>query len=161
MTTARSKLLTHLYEYFAVLLGCSMYGTTDTPYAGDTSMYQVHKYMGLSEAEFTYFVTQVGLSAASFGVTTDDVTAVGDALMKSFGYRCAPPAAIPPTATPALQAICIEVSQIPKRDTKDKADFILTERLPYRTNGHMRRLRLRHGANECQPFDVDDDERHW
>lgn len=103
-------LLTHLYEYFAVLLGCSDYGTKTMPYAGDTSMYQVHKYMGLSDAEFTYFVEQVGLSAASFGVTNDDVMAAGKALTEAFGYRCAPPAAIPPTATPALQAICIAVS---------------------------------------------------
>lgn len=102
--------MTHLYEYFAVLLGCSDYGSKTMPYSGDTSMYQVHKYMGLSDAEFTYFVEQVGMSAASFGVTTEDVTAAGKALMDSFGYRCAPPAAIPPTATPALQAICIAVS---------------------------------------------------
>ncbi|KAK4496052.1 hypothetical protein PRZ48_013321 [Zasmidium cellare] len=101
------KLLTHLYQYFAVLLGCSQYGSSSTPYAGDTSMYQVHKYMGLSDAEFTYFVEQVGLSAASFGVADADVKAAGQALTEAFGYRCAPPAAIPSTAKPDLQAICI------------------------------------------------------
>ncbi|KAF2165575.1 hypothetical protein M409DRAFT_55478 [Zasmidium cellare ATCC 36951] len=101
------KLLTHLYEYFAVLLGCSMYGSSSMPYSGDTNMYQVHKFMGLSEAEFTWFVMQVGLSAASFGVSDDDVQAAGSLLTKTFGYRCAPPAAIPSTAAPELQAICI------------------------------------------------------
>lgn len=90
-----------------------MYGSTSTPYAGDTSMYQVHKYMGLSDAEFTYFVEQVGLSAASFGVADADVKAAGQALTEAFGYRCAPPAAIPSTAKPDLQAICIAVSSNP------------------------------------------------
>lgn len=109
-TAAQSKLLTHLYEYFAVLLGCSMYGSSSMPYSGDTNMYQVHKFMGLSEDEFTWFVMQVGLSAASFGVSDDDVQAAGSLLTKTFGYRCAPPAAIPSTAAPEPQAICIAVS---------------------------------------------------
>lgn len=73
-------------------------------------MYQVHKYMALDEAEVSYFIQQVGLSAASFGVADSDVAAVGKALTDAFGYRCAPPASIPATATPALQAICIAVS---------------------------------------------------
>ncbi|KAI5369880.1 hypothetical protein Slin15195_G007580 [Septoria linicola] len=69
--------------------------------------YSVHKYMGLSNAEVGYFITQVGLAAKSFGVTDEDVTTVGTALTNAFGYRCAPPAAIPPTASAELQAICI------------------------------------------------------
>ena len=40
-----SILLTHLYEFFGVLLGCSMQGGADYPaYAGEASMYEVHKY---------------------------------------------------------------------------------------------------------------------
>lgn len=73
-------------------------------------MYQVHKYMALDAAEVGYFIEQVGMSAASFGVSDADVQTVGMALTKAFDYRCAPPAAIPATATPALQAICIAVS---------------------------------------------------
>lgn len=89
-------------------------------------MYEVHKYMGLNNAEgefplmktvdqgvctnkmsVGYFITQVGLAATSFGVTADDATAVGKALTDAFGYRCSAPAAIPASAEPALQAICI------------------------------------------------------
>lgn len=39
-----SILLTHLYEYFGVLLGCSMQGGADySAYEGDASLYEVHK----------------------------------------------------------------------------------------------------------------------
>lgn len=39
-----SKLITHLYEFFGSLLGCSSVGMSGFPaYAGDASMYKVHK----------------------------------------------------------------------------------------------------------------------
>lgn len=39
-----SKLLTHLYEYFGVLLGCTMEGKTGYPeYSGQASQGKVHK----------------------------------------------------------------------------------------------------------------------
>ena len=39
-----SGLLTHLYQFFGVLLGCSGYGEMGFPsYMGDPSMYNVHK----------------------------------------------------------------------------------------------------------------------
>lgn len=104
-----SILLTHLYPYFAGLLGCSLFGATVEPYPGRTSMYEVHKFMALDEHEVGWFVTNVGKSAASFGVTDDDVATVGKALLDTFGMNCAAPVAIPATAEPALQAICIEV----------------------------------------------------
>lgn len=72
-------------------------------------MYEVHKFMALDEHEVGWFVTNVGKSAASFGVTDDDVATVGKALLDTFGMNCAAPVAIPATAEPALQAICIEV----------------------------------------------------
>jgi hypothetical protein len=103
-------LLTHLYSYFGVLLGCSMVGNDSYPaYAGDKSMYDVHKYMGLGPAELGYFIEQVGLAAASFGVADADVTAVGMALNGLFGYKCAAATAVAPSQGDALQAICIEV----------------------------------------------------
>lgn len=107
-----STLLTHLYEYFAVLLGCSKFGKTSMPYAGDTSMYQVHKFMALDNAEVGWFIEQVGLAASSFGVSSSDVAAVGSALQSTFGYRCEPPASIPPSAPAQLQSICTEVSAL-------------------------------------------------
>lgn len=89
--TLHSKLLTHLYAYFGALLGCTLQGDDSSPfptYSGNPSQHNVHKYMNLSAAEFTYFVTQVGLSARSFGVADDDVTAVGKSLADTFGKKC-------------------------------------------------------------------------
>jgi len=63
--------------------------------------------MGLDAAQMGYFIQQVGLAAASFGVTNDDVTAVGMALTNAFDQKCSAAASIPPSAPPALQAICI------------------------------------------------------
>lgn len=100
-------LLTHLYEYFGVLLGCSMQGGADyTAYEGDASQYEVHKFMQLGFGEVSYFIEQVGMSAASFGVATEDVTAVGTALMNAFGYRCEPPITIIKAQGAQLQSIC-------------------------------------------------------
>jgi hypothetical protein len=106
-TSNQYMLLTHLYEYFGVLLGCSMQGGSAFPaYAGDASQYSVHKFMDLSYAEVSYFIEQVGLSAASFGVATADVTAVGTALSEAFGYRCEPPLTIIPAQGAQLQSVC-------------------------------------------------------
>lgn len=63
--------------------------------------------MALSNAEVTYFITQVGLSAASFGVATADVTFVGTALASLFGVRCAPETTVIPAQGAHLQSICI------------------------------------------------------
>lgn len=72
-------------------------------------MYDVHKFMKLDVNEVGYFIEQVGLSAASFGVATEDVQAIGDALNKYFGYKCSPKTKIVPTAPPEFQSICIDV----------------------------------------------------
>ncbi|KAI9762769.1 MAG: hypothetical protein M4579_000121 [Chaenotheca gracillima] len=101
------KLLTHLYTYFGVLLGCSQQGKSGfDAYTGAGSQYKVHKFMDLDAYEVGYFITQVGTSAASFGVTEDDVTAVGMALSSTFGYRCSPPATVVPSQGDQLQSIC-------------------------------------------------------
>lgn len=62
--------------------------------------------MDLDAAEVGYFIEQVGLAAASFGVTNADVATVGSALMSLFGYRCSPAVAVVST-DPMLQSICI------------------------------------------------------
>ncbi|CZT24923.1 uncharacterized protein RCC_10651 [Ramularia collo-cygni] len=105
--SAQYMLLTHLYSYFGGLLGCTMVGNDGFPaYAGDASQYKVHKFMALDANEVGYFIQQVGLSAASFGVTEDDVAAVGKALNDTFGYRCAPAAGVIPKDQVELQSIC-------------------------------------------------------
>ena len=120
----------HLYTYFAPLLGCSEFGnTTDTKYAGDQSMYNVHKYMALSQVEVGYFIQQVGLAAASFGVAPEDVKAVGDALTSAFGYKCAGKAKVVGEGE-ELQSICIAVSlQLVSGWTLvgRRGEFVLTE----------------------------------
>lgn len=73
-------------------------------------MYELHKFMALDEKEVGWFITQVGTSAASFGVSEEDVAIVGKALMDTFGMRCSSPASGPQSRVPELQAICIEVS---------------------------------------------------
>lgn len=74
-------------------------------------MYSVHKFMDLDANEVGYFIMNVGLSAASFGVSNADVTAVGNALTAAFGYRCEPPVSIPSYEPAELQSICIDVRQ--------------------------------------------------
>ncbi|KAF2155285.1 hypothetical protein K461DRAFT_276484 [Myriangium duriaei CBS 260.36] len=101
-------LFTHLYEYFGAVLGCTTYGSSGYPnYAGKASMYEVHKFMGLDENMVGYFNEQVGLSAASFGVTNDDVTAVGKALNSLFNVKCAPATTVIKEQGAQLQSICI------------------------------------------------------
>lgn len=52
-----SILLTHLYEFFGTLLGCSGLGQAAYPaYDGDESLYETHKFMDLSYSEVGYFI---------------------------------------------------------------------------------------------------------
>jgi len=106
-SSVQYTLLTHLYQYFGAVLGCS---APDYPaYQGHTSMYEVHKFMALNSAEVGYFIEQVGLSAASFGVATADVDIVGKALTDLFDYRCAPATSVlGGKVAPELQSICID-----------------------------------------------------
>jgi hypothetical protein len=109
-----SFLLTHLYQFFGSLLGCSEQGMAGfDAYSADPSMYDVHKFMDLSKAEMDYFITQVGLSAASFGVADADVTAVGESLNKLFNVRCAPATEVIKGQGKQLQSICINEETCP------------------------------------------------
>jgi len=109
MTSNQYFLLTHLYSFFGGALGCSTYGMSGFPaYAGGASMYTVHKFMALDSSEVGYFIEQVGLAAASFGVTNDDVTAVGNLLTGIFDVSCGPPTTVIPADGPQLQSICTD-----------------------------------------------------
>ncbi|KAI0877640.1 hypothetical protein GGS24DRAFT_446269 [Hypoxylon argillaceum] len=102
-------LLTHLYQFFGSLLGCSQQGMPGfDAYSGHASMYEVHKFMALDPYEVGYFITQVGLAASSFGVADSDVQAVGAALTSLFDYRCAPPTTVIQAQGAQLQSICTE-----------------------------------------------------
>lgn len=107
-TSNQYFLLTHLYEFFGTLLGCTQQGMAGfDAYGGNPSMYSVHKFMDLGEAELTYFITQVALAAKSFGVADADITTVGTALTNAFGMKCAAPVEIVKGSGPQAQAICI------------------------------------------------------
>jgi hypothetical protein len=102
-------LLTHLYQFFGSLLGCSQQGMPGySAYMGDSSMYEVHKFMVLDPNQMAYFITQVGLAAASFGVAESDITAVATALTKLFDYRCSPKTTVIPAQGPDFQSICTD-----------------------------------------------------
>lgn len=104
--SAQYFLLTHLYQFFGKLLGCSGYSTMGFPAYRGASMGPSHGFMNLSPAELGYFIQQVGLAATSFGVTTEDVTAVATALNTLFGYRCSPPTVVIPEMGATLNSIC-------------------------------------------------------
>uniref|UniRef100_L2FXE9 Uncharacterized protein n=1 Tax=Colletotrichum fructicola (strain Nara gc5) TaxID=1213859 RepID=L2FXE9_COLFN len=89
-------LLTHLYQFFGSLLGCSQYGMTGFPgYDGHASMYQVHKFMDLDMNELGYFIRWLGRLPLS-------------ALLKTTSRQSE--RRFPSSLGPQLQAICIENS---------------------------------------------------
>lgn len=66
--------------------------------------------MALDPNEIGYFITQVGLSAASFGVAQSDINAIGTALFTTFGYKCSPPVTVVPSQGPQLESICVDAT---------------------------------------------------
>jgi hypothetical protein len=98
-----------ILRHAARLLDCSKIGTADFPtYAGEKSMYEVHKCMALDRSRSGTSSRKSG-SAASFSVATADVEAVAKALMDLFGYRCASLATVVPLQGPQLENIFIAV----------------------------------------------------
>lgn len=69
-------------------------------------MYTVHQFMDLKPADMGYFITQVALAAASFGVAASDLQVVGTALGTLFNVRCAPATTIIPAQGATLNSIC-------------------------------------------------------
>lgn len=66
--------------------------------------------MALDPYEIGYFITQVGLSAASFGVAQSDINVVANALFSLFSYKCSPPATVVPSQGAVLESICVDVT---------------------------------------------------
>ena len=62
--------------------------------------------MALDHIQVAYFIEQVGLSAASFGVTDSDVAIVGNALTELFNFKCSPAKTVVPSAGPVMQSVC-------------------------------------------------------
>lgn len=102
-------LVTHLYQIFGSLLGCSMQNESSPfkNYQGNPSMSDVHRFMNLNASQLGYFIQEVGRSATSFGVSDEDAMTVGMALNTTFGYRCSPPTALAPGAGNYSQSTCL------------------------------------------------------
>lgn len=64
--------------------------------------------MVLDPYQVGYFIEQVGLAAASFGVAESDITAVATALATLFDYRCAPKTAVIKAQGAQYQSICTD-----------------------------------------------------
>lgn len=64
--------------------------------------------MVLDPYQIGYFITQVGLSAASFGVAESDISAVATALESLFAYRCAPKTTVITAQGPQYQSTCTD-----------------------------------------------------
>jgi hypothetical protein len=83
-----NTLLAHLYQFFGGLLGCTAAGFPQ--YEGVADMFTVHKFMGITLAQNTYFIQQVGKAATALGVTDADVTTIATVLDGVFNMRCSP-----------------------------------------------------------------------
>ncbi|KAG5981266.1 hypothetical protein E4U55_003122 [Claviceps digitariae] len=130
-------LLTHLYQFFGSLLGCSMQGMAGfDAYSGHASQYEVHKFMDLGKPEMDYFITQVGLAAASFGVAKDDITAVAESLNLIFNRACSPPTTVIKSQGEHLQSICINQSSCLKAE-KPQCDKYAAAVKPQANNSTM------------------------
>jgi len=62
--------------------------------------------MNLNTAQVGYFIQQVGLAAASFGVSDGDIKLVATALGETFALSCSPPRTVIHSQGPQLQSIC-------------------------------------------------------
>ncbi|KAL4899299.1 hypothetical protein BDW74DRAFT_183832 [Aspergillus multicolor] len=109
VNSAQYKLLTHIYQYFGSLTGCSLQGGSSFPrHSGRTSMYEVHRFMDLDTFQMSFFIQQVQDSALSLGFFPADAASLADKLDTSFNRRCAPVTRVGGiSAPPELQAICI------------------------------------------------------
>ncbi|KAL9604617.1 MAG: hypothetical protein Q9219_000337 [cf. Caloplaca sp. 3 TL-2023] len=105
------RLLTHFYQYFGIILGCT--SPAFPRYNGPASQFQIHRYMDLTAPEMHYFIHNVYDAALTLGVQGPDlVTHVGDAISigvgldNVFNKQCSPPIQVAPYQTSALQNMC-------------------------------------------------------
>ncbi len=124
------RLMTHLYEYFGIILGCS---SPEFPkYTGSSSqaqvhplsafpeipprthqVKQVHRFMDLPAPSMHYFIHTIYDAAVSLGVAGPDLTthvgdaiSIGIALDNIFNKKCSPAQKIAPYQPSELQAMC-------------------------------------------------------
>lgn len=93
--------------------------------------------MVLDPYQVGYFIEQVGLSAASFGVAKSDINIVAAALEKLFDYRCAPKTTVIKAQGPQYQSICTDEKCPLAMDSTCAAQPAIPQPLPV-GEGHMR-----------------------
>ena len=101
-------LLTHLYSFFGTAIGCSKIaaGSQFSPYAGQPSMLETHKFMNLNINQLGYFTQQLGLAAKSFGVADADIQIIADLMNNVFNVRCGKPSS-PFQPLSGVQSFCL------------------------------------------------------
>ena len=105
-TSNQHFLMTHLYSWFGLLFACDGLGQDNFQgYSGETSMGKVHKYMDLSDAEWSFFLQQFGYSMNAFNMESTDIRTMFG-LMANFHGRCLAPFAFPSNSPVAAQSIC-------------------------------------------------------
>ena len=106
----QERMFNHMYQIFATMAGCSRQGGQAIPaYAGNPSMAEVHKFMGLNIAKISFFNDQVSQAARAIGMTAADAKVFKDGLENTFNIQCAPPVKIAPNGPPAPQGFCLDV----------------------------------------------------
>ncbi|KAL8840747.1 MAG: hypothetical protein Q9170_001185 [Blastenia crenularia] len=105
------RLLTHFYQYFGIILGCT--SSSFPRYTGPASQFQIHRYMDLTGPQMHYFIHNIYDAALTLGVQGPDlVTHVGDAISigvgldNVFNKKCAPPVKVAAYQGSALQGMC-------------------------------------------------------
>lgn len=82
----QNVLLSHLYQFFGSLIGCTAAGFP--AYGGNPDMLTVHRFMDIDETENNYFISQVGAAASALGVSNADVATIATVLDTLFNTRC-------------------------------------------------------------------------
>lgn len=80
----------------------------ESPSAMHLYLRTLGRFMVLDPYQVGYFIEQVGLAAASFGVAQSDINAVASALESLFDYRCAPKTTVIEAQGPRFQSICTD-----------------------------------------------------
>ena len=106
--------MTHFYEYFGVLLGCS--DPAFPKYNGDPSQANVHHFMDLTNNEMHYFIHNIFDGALAVGIPAGELSAtalgpgylLGLALGNLFNKRCSPSKVIASYQPAELQSMCMD-----------------------------------------------------
>ncbi|RAR13447.1 hypothetical protein DDE83_003178 [Stemphylium lycopersici] len=100
----------HLFGNFFVsfshAFGCTLPPLPPPNTSGPVSLAYAHKFMQLGYHQVGYFIDQLSLAAAHFGVSIQDVDTFRTSLNSRFNLRCAPAVPLGNSSPPELLSIC-------------------------------------------------------